>query len=65
MNILKKNCIKRAIRTFFQTAVGYIAVNIAIVDFNTDGQALKAAVVGLCVSAISAGAAAVMNLKEE
>ena len=65
MNILKKNCVKRALRTFLQTAVGYIAVNLAVVDFNADGQALKAAVIGLCVSAVSAGAAAVMNLKEE
>lgn len=65
MNILKKNCVKRAIRTFFQTAIGYLAVNVAVVDFSADGQALKAAVTGLCVSAISAGVAAAMNLKEE
>lgn len=65
MNILKKNYVRRAFRTFVQTAVGYIAVNIAIVDFNADGQALKAAVIGLCVSAVSAGMSAVMNLKEE
>lgn len=60
----KKNCVKRALRTFLQTAVGYIAVNIAVVDFSADGQAVKSAVTGLCVSAISAGIAAAMNFKE-
>ena len=59
MNILKKNCVKRALRTFLQTAVGYIAVNIAATDLT-----VKSAVLGLCISAISAGMAAVMNLKE-
>ena len=65
MNILKKNCVKRAIRTFFQTAVGYIAVNLAVVDFSADRVALKSCLVGLGVSAVSAGISAVMNLKEE
>ena len=58
-NLLKKNCVKRAIRTFLQTAVGYIAVNIASTDLT-----VKSAVLGLAVSAVSAGMAAVMNLKE-
>lgn len=56
MNILKKSCVKRALRTFLQTAVGYIAVNIAATDLT-----VKSAVLGLCISAISAGMAAVMN----
>ncbi len=60
MNILKKTYVKRALRTFLQTAVGYIAVNIATTDLS-----VKSAVLGLAVSAISAGVAAVMNLKEE
>ena len=60
MNILKKTYVKRALRTFLQTAVGYIAVNIAATDLN-----VKSAVIGLAVSAVSAGIAAVMNLKEE
>ena len=60
MNILKKNCVKRALRTFLQTAVGYIAVNIAATDLT-----VKSAVLGLAVSAISAGMAAVMNLKDK
>ena len=65
MHILKKNCVRRAIRTFFQTAIGYLAVNIAVVDFSADRAALKSCLVGLGVSAISAGIAAVMNLKED
>lgn len=60
IEILKKNCVKRALRTFLQTAVGYIAVNIAATDMS-----VKSAVLGLVVSAVSAGMAAVMNLKEE
>ena len=59
-----KTWIKRALRTFIQTAAGYIAVNIAAVDF-TDTSIIKTAVIGLCVSATAAGLAAVMNLKEE
>ena len=59
IDFLKKNCVKRAVRTFLQTAVGYIAVNIAATDLT-----VKSAVIGLCVSAVSAGLAAVMNLKE-
>ena len=60
MNILRKTYVKRALRTFLQTAVGYIAVNIAATDLT-----VKSAVIGLAVSAVSAGVAAVMNLKEE
>ena len=60
MNIFKKPCVKRAIRTFIQTAVGYIAVNVAATDLT-----VKSAALGLAVSAIAAGLAAVMNLKED
>ena len=64
-DFLKKNCVRRAIRTFFQTAIGYLAVNVAIVDFSADKAALKSCLVGLGVSAVSAGISAVMNLKED
>ncbi len=60
MNILKKTYVKRALRTFLQTAVGYIAVNIAATDLS-----VKSAVLGLAVSAAAAGMAAVMNLNDE
>lgn len=59
-----KNWTKRALRTFIQTAVGYIAVNIAAVDFS-ETSITKTAVIGLCVSAVASGIAAVMNLREE
>ena len=64
-DFFKKNCVKRALRTFVQTAIGYLAVNIAVVDFSADKAALKSCLVGLGVSAVSAGVSAVMNLKEE
>ena len=60
-----KETIRRAFRTFVQTAIGYIVTNIAIVSDpetlqNTD--ILKTTIIGLIISAISAGLAAVMNL---
>lgn len=64
MNITK-NTIRRALRTFIQTALGYVAVNCAVIDFSAEKQVLKSAVVGLCVSAASAGISAVMNLEEK
>lgn len=64
-DFFKKNCVRRALRTFLQTAIGYLAVNIAVVDFSADKAALKSCLVGLGVSAVSAGVSAVMNLKEE
>lgn len=59
MSFLKKTFVKRAVRTFIQTAVGYIAVNVTATDLS-----VKSAVLGLAVSAVAAGIAAVMNLKE-
>ena len=57
-----KPWIKRAIRTFLQAAVGYAAIALPVIDFEGDG--LKATLVGLGISAVSAGLAAVMNIKE-
>ena len=54
-----KTWMKRALRTFVQTAVGYISVNIVATDLTA-----KSAVIGLIVSAVSAGVAAAMNFKE-
>lgn len=59
-----KTWIKRSIRTFLQTAVGYISVNLAMVDFS-DTQVLKTCLIGISVSAVSAGLAAVMNFNEK
>lgn len=57
-----KEWLRRAIRTFIQSAVGYIAIALPTIDFGGDG--LKMALVGLGISAVSAGLAAVMNLKD-
>lgn len=54
-----KNWIKRAIRTFFQTAIGYITVAIPTVDWND--SALKTTLIGIGMSALAAGISAVMN----
>ena len=55
---LKKPCLKRAFRTFIQTALA-----LGGLDFN-DGDVVKNALIGLAVAAVAAGASAVMNLKE-
>lgn len=54
-----KNWIKRAIRTFFQSAMGYIVVAIPTVDWND--SALKTTLIGIGMSALAAGISAVMN----
>ena len=58
-----KNCLIKALRTFLQTAIGYILANLSLyisgIDFN-DGNV----VIGLAISAFSAGASAVMNLEK-
>lgn len=59
-----KECIYRAIRTFFQTAIGYLAVNIALIDFSNDKQAVKSLLIGLLISSVSAGLAGVMNIEK-
>lgn len=64
---LKKPCLKRAFRTFIQTALGYVITNVTLalggLDFN-DGDVVKNALIGLAVAAVAAGASAVMNLTE-
>lgn len=60
-----KNWVKRAVRTFLQTAIGYISVNAAAVDFSADWTVLKSALVGLGVSTVAAGIAAVINFIED
>jgi hypothetical protein len=60
-----KETFKRLSRTFIQTALGYILVNIAYVDFSDGKETIKSAMIGLGISAISAAIAAVMNLTNE
>ena len=52
---LKKPCLKRAFRTFIQTALGYVITNVTLalggLDFN-DGDVVKNALIGLAVAAV-------------
>lgn len=62
-----KNCLKRALCTFLQTALGYILANLALFLTGTDfanAEMWKSAVCGLLVSSVSAGLSAVMNLEK-
>lgn len=58
-----KEMIKRALRTFVQTAGGYIAANLVCATAGiTDLGVLKTVLLGLAVSSVAAGLAAVMNI---
>lgn len=57
-----RECLRRALRTFVQSALGYIAVDLVSVVQNNTGDALASALRGLLVSAAAAGIAAIMNL---
>ena len=50
------------LRTFFQTAIGVVAVGISTVDF-TQVSAAKTGLIALGASAFSAGLSALMNLE--
>ncbi len=58
--LLKKEPVKRAIRTFVQAAAGFVAVNVVTLDFTATN-----AVKGFIISAIAAGIAAAMNIEKE
>ena len=64
---LKKPCLKRAFRTFIQTALGYVITNVTLalggLDFN-DGDVVKNALIGLAVAAETESTSEVINLKE-
>lgn len=59
-----KETLKRASRTFIQAALAYFSVNLAYVSFTDDKVTVQNAIVGLVVSAVASGVAAVMNLEE-
>lgn len=59
-NFIRREPVRRALRTFGQAAVGYIAVNIAALDFSASN-----AVKGFIISTIAAGLSAVMNLNSK
>lgn len=60
-----KETATRALRTFIQAVIAYIAVNLVAVDFTSGKDIVRSALIGLGVSAVSAGLAAVMNLEGE
>lgn len=59
-NILKREPVRRALRTFIQAAAGYVVVNVTALDFSA-----KNAVIGFFVAAIAAGIAAAMNPEQK
>lgn len=64
MKATTKELIRRTLRTFAQTALGYISINLVYVvsGAGEDFDALKSGLLGLLISAVSAGLAAIMNL---
>lgn len=54
----------RALRTFLQSAVGYIVIALPNVDFSEQSKA-KTALIGIGVSAVAAGLAAAMNINND
>lgn len=59
-----KEWARRALRTFFQTAVGYLVAAVPFIDYGQEKSTIKAALIGIAVSAVAAGISAVMNLNE-
>ena len=59
-----KEWVYRALRTFLQSAVGYIVIALPNVDFSEQSKA-KTALIGIGVSAVAAGLAAVMNIHSD
>lgn len=55
---LKREPVRRALRTFFQAAAAYMAVHIGDTDFST-----REAVLGLLAATLAAGIAAAMNIE--
>lgn len=56
---------KRALRTALQSAVGYLAVAVPNVDWSAEKAVLKTTLIGIGISAVSAGLAAAMNITDE
>lgn len=61
-NIIKKEWVYRAVRTFIQTAVSSAAGLLAASGV-TNLDALKSIALSVAISAVSAGIAAAMNIK--
>lgn len=64
--LYSKEPVKRAVRTFVQTACSAFAVNFAALSFtDMDAKALKAALASVAAASIASGIAAAMNLNKE
>lgn len=61
---ITKETVKRAIRTFWEAAVGYILSNIVLIPWAASSPELKAAVKAILATAIATGLAALMNLEQ-
>ena len=61
-----KETLRRAVRTFFQAAAGYVAAHLAVgaAGFAKGDETLRGAVIMLAASAVACGLAAVMNLPQ-
>lgn len=60
-----KETLRRAWRTFIQTAAAYVAANLCVIDFSASKDMVQSAVFGLVISAAAAGLAAIMNLEKK
>ena len=56
---------KRALRTFVQTAVGYVCTAAVTIDWSADKAVIKATVLGILTSAIAGGISAAMNIYDD
>lgn len=60
-----KETLRRSFRTFIQSAVAYLTVNIVYVNFTGEKADVKSALLGVLISAVAAGISGVMNLEKE
>ena len=60
-----KDTFTRTWRTFLQAFLGYVIINIAVIDFSDDKEVLRSSLIAFLVSAVAAGLAAVMNLDKK
>lgn len=62
---ITRDTIYRALKTFIQSALAYITVNVMYVNFSGSRLEDKTAILGLLVATLSAGFAGIMNLEKE
>lgn len=60
-----KEWTRRALRTFYQSAIGYAVVALPTVDWSADKAIVKSTLLGIAVSSVAAGLAAWVNYFEE